>query len=112
MRRVSLTGGDGFQVRAGAEVSACAGEDGDGDGLVGIERLEGIIEGEGCVVINGVAGMGPVDGDDADGALGGVEDCRRWRVFTRLHQDAPPSVCFAATSPASQGRRTPLLFSG
>ncbi|MDV7401169.1 hypothetical protein RZS08_57665, partial [Arthrospira platensis SPKY1] len=77
-------------VSARAKVSAGAGKDGDGDRLIGIERLEGVIESKRGVMVDGVARLRAVDRDDADRAARFGEDSRHGRppeteaYFSRL----------------------------
>lgn len=63
---VALAGGQLVEVIAGAEGVACAGEDAYFLGRVFAEGLEGFGEEEGGGVVNGVADLGAVDGDDGD----------------------------------------------
>ena len=102
MRGIAMAGGDGFQVCARTEIAARAGEDGDGGAVVGIEGLEGGMEGEGGVMVNRVAGLRAVDRDEADGALGGGED-KISHVELPLQEPPPSRACGAIHLPRFAG---------
>ena len=61
--------GDGLEVRAGAERAVGAGQDRDGDVVVGVEGPEGVGERVGGRAVDGVASLGPVDRDRQDGPV-------------------------------------------
>ena len=59
---------DGLQVGPGAEHVARTGDDADEDAVVLFELVDGRLDALGDVAVDGVLGLGPVDGDDGDGA--------------------------------------------
>lgn len=63
---VALAASDGFQVGACAKGTARAGHDCDAESVVGVETTEGRGQSLSGGAIDGVAGLGPVDGDDQD----------------------------------------------
>ena len=64
--RPAVAGRQRLEVGAGAEGAAGAGEHGDGDSVVGVERGEGVEQLGGGRGVDGVAPRRPVDRDDAD----------------------------------------------
>src|SRR5439155_2220806 len=63
---VALARGDGLEVGARAERAARAGEDGDGEIFVAVELAERARQCRRGGPVDGVAALGPVDGDDED----------------------------------------------
>ena len=62
---------DLLQVGAGAKMNTAggAGEDADPDLVVLLELVDGRLDALGDVAVDGVAGLGTVDGDDGDVAV-------------------------------------------
>jgi len=65
-----LPRGHGLEIGAGAERATGTGEDGDGQAVVVVEPAEGQRQLLGVLAVDGVAPLGPVDGDDDDRAVG------------------------------------------
>ena len=86
--RVAAAVGDRREVGAGAERAVGAGQDGDRDRVVTVEVDEHVVEQLCGRPVDGVAHLGPVDGDDANGAT--ILDSNRHRPsLARPASDRP-----------------------
>ena len=61
--------GQRFEIEAGTEIAACAGQDGDGKSFLSVETCERFFQRSRGVRVDGVAHLRPVDGDGEHRAI-------------------------------------------
>ena len=82
-------GVDLLEVGPGREHRRHAGEDADPEGVVSFELVDGVLDAVGHVSVDGVASLGPVDGDDGPVSFGGVLDGRSSPTYFGWRRAAP-----------------------